>query len=141
MFLLKCWINLLHTYCFGTRLCIRSCLYRELTASQLVDIVIRSDTGSHNRLDLIQSLIPTRYVCNGYVYHSTIIVLVHSKSINSQHYRVRVFPSWLVVTVCFLSWAICLPVECCCNELTLNIQLMWWNSMKQKSSNNYVCWI
>ena len=35
----------------------------ELTASQLVAIVTRSDTGSHNRLDLIQSLVPTHYVC------------------------------------------------------------------------------
>jgi hypothetical protein len=31
------------------------CLLRELTASQLVAIATRSDTGSHNRLDLIQS--------------------------------------------------------------------------------------
>jgi hypothetical protein len=27
----------------------------------------RSDTVSHNRLDLIQSLVPTHYVYNGYV--------------------------------------------------------------------------
>ena len=33
---------------------------RELTAT-------RSDTGSHNRLDLIHSLVPIHYVCNGYV--------------------------------------------------------------------------
>jgi hypothetical protein len=26
-----------------------------------------SDTGSHNRLDLIQSIVPPHYVCNGYV--------------------------------------------------------------------------
>jgi hypothetical protein len=32
---------------------IRSCLLRELTTSQLVAIATRSDTGSHNRLDLI----------------------------------------------------------------------------------------
>jgi hypothetical protein len=43
-----------------------SCLLCELTASQLVAIATRSDTGSHNRVDLIQSLVPTRYVCNGY---------------------------------------------------------------------------
>ena len=95
-------------------------------ASQLVDIVIRSDTGSHNRLDLIQSLVPTRYVSNGYVYHSTIIVLVHSKSINSQHYRVRVFPSWLVVTVCFLSWAICLPVISNSTTSSQTIDICMW---------------
>jgi hypothetical protein len=35
----------------------------ELTASQLVNIATRSDTGSHNRRDLIQSLVPTHYMC------------------------------------------------------------------------------
>ena len=39
----------------------------ELTAPQLVTIATRTDTGSHNRLDLIQSLLPPHYVCNGYV--------------------------------------------------------------------------
>ena len=47
--------------------CIRYCLLRELTVSQLVAIATRSDTGSHNRLDLIQSIVPPHYVCNGYV--------------------------------------------------------------------------
>jgi len=41
------------------------CLLRELTASQLV--ATRSDTGSHNRLNLIQSLVPPHYVCFGYI--------------------------------------------------------------------------
>jgi len=27
---------------------------------------LRSDTGSHNRLDLIQSIVPTHYVCSWY---------------------------------------------------------------------------
>ena len=40
---------------------------RELTASQLVAVATRSDTGSHNRLDLIQSLVPPHKICNGYV--------------------------------------------------------------------------
>jgi hypothetical protein len=31
----------------------------------------RSDTGSQNRLDLIQSFVPTHYVCNGYVSYFT----------------------------------------------------------------------
>jgi hypothetical protein len=53
--------------CGGTKLCIRSCLLRDLTASQIVAIATRSDTASHNRLDLIQSLVPPHYVCNGYV--------------------------------------------------------------------------
>jgi hypothetical protein len=46
---------------------------RELTASQLVALATRSDTGSHNILDLIQSLVPPHYVCDGYVlayYHN-----------------------------------------------------------------------
>ena len=47
--------------------CIRSCLLCELTASQIVAIATRSDTVSHNRLDLIQSLVPPHYVCNGYI--------------------------------------------------------------------------
>ena len=33
----------------------------------IVTIATRSDTGSHNRLDLIQSLIPPHHVCNGYL--------------------------------------------------------------------------
>ena len=41
---------------------------RELTVSQLVAIAARSDTGSYNRLDLIQSLVPPHYVCNGYIH-------------------------------------------------------------------------
>ena len=40
---------------------------RELTTSQLVAFATRSDTGSHNRLDLIQSLVPPHYICNGYL--------------------------------------------------------------------------
>jgi hypothetical protein len=53
----------------GRRLCIRSCLLHELTASQVVAIFTWSDTGSHNGLlDLIQSLVPTHYVCNGYLW-------------------------------------------------------------------------
>ena len=54
--------------CVGTRLCNRSRLSCELTASQLVDSATRSHTGSHNRLDLIQSIVLTHYVCNGYIY-------------------------------------------------------------------------
>jgi hypothetical protein len=46
--------------------CIRSCLLCEQTASQLVAIATRSDTGSYNRLDLIQHVVPPHYVCNGY---------------------------------------------------------------------------
>ena len=55
--------KLIHTQCVGTRLYIRSCLLCELTALQLVSTVTRSDPGSHNRLDLIHSLVPTHFVC------------------------------------------------------------------------------
>jgi hypothetical protein len=34
----------------------------------LVAFATRSDTGSHNRLDLIQSFVPPHYVCNWYIY-------------------------------------------------------------------------
>jgi hypothetical protein len=36
----------------------------------------RSDTGSHNRLDLIQSLVPPHYVCNGYVSEERYSLLI-----------------------------------------------------------------
>ena len=42
-------------------------MLRELTASQLVAVATRSDTGSHNMLDLKQSLVSPHYVCNGYL--------------------------------------------------------------------------
>jgi len=45
----------------------KTCLLCELAASQLIAIATHSDTGSHNRLNLIQSLVPTHYVCNGYL--------------------------------------------------------------------------
>ena len=35
-----------------------------------------SDTGSQNRLDLIQSLVPPHYVCNGYVFSNHKVVFV-----------------------------------------------------------------
>ena len=42
-------------------------LSRELYASLLETIATRSDTSSRNRLDLMQSIVPTHYVCNGYL--------------------------------------------------------------------------
>jgi hypothetical protein len=48
---------------------------RELTVSQLVAIAAHSDTGSYNRLDLIQSLVPPHYVCNGYIHSDPNILL------------------------------------------------------------------
>ena len=35
--------------------------------NRITTLATRSDIGSHNRLDLIQSLVPPHYVCNGYV--------------------------------------------------------------------------
>ena len=59
-------LDKLITYkCVGTRLYIGFCLLRELTVSQLVAIATHSDTGSHNRLDLIQCLVRPLYVCSG----------------------------------------------------------------------------
>jgi hypothetical protein len=45
----------------------------EQTTSQLVAVATRSDTGSHNRFDLIQSLVPQHYVCNGYILNGILI--------------------------------------------------------------------
>jgi hypothetical protein len=50
---------------------IRSRLSHELA------IATHSDTGSHNKLDLLQSFVPTHFVCNWYI--STI--LKHSGTI------------------------------------------------------------
>ena len=50
--------------------------------TRLVAFATRSDTGSHNRLDLIQNLVPPHYVCNGYIF---------TYSIRSyHHYNLRV---------------------------------------------------
>jgi hypothetical protein len=42
-------------------------IHCEQIASQLVAKATRCDTGSQNRFDLIQSLVPPHYVCNGYL--------------------------------------------------------------------------
>ena len=49
----------------------------EITASQLIAIKIRRDTGSQNRLDLIQRLVATHYVCNGSIYISIVLIRVN----------------------------------------------------------------
>ena len=48
-------------------------LYQVLPVAWTNRITTRSDTGSHNRLNPIQSLVPTHYVyvCNGYVHFRT----------------------------------------------------------------------
>jgi hypothetical protein len=62
-----------------------SCLLRELTASQLVAIATRSDTGSHNRLDLIQSLVPPHYVCNGYISWWSVLLVEETRVPGENH--------------------------------------------------------
>jgi hypothetical protein len=62
LLLLLLLLNLVHVQCIGIILCIISHLWHELTTSLLVAIVIGS---WHNRLDLIQSCVPTQYVDNG----------------------------------------------------------------------------
>ena len=71
---IMCWYQTLYqvepvvwTNRITTRFCIRWSLSCELTASQLVVTATRSDTDSQDRLDLIQSIVPTHYTCNGYV--------------------------------------------------------------------------
>ena len=63
--------------CWYKTLYIRYCLLSELIASQLVAIATCCDTGSHNRLDLIQSLVPPHYVCNGYIYNLSIELILY----------------------------------------------------------------
>ena len=58
---------------------------RELTVSQLVAIAAHSDTGSYNRLDLIQSLVPPHYVCNGYIHSDPNILLRLMQSSQKKH--------------------------------------------------------
>ena len=48
-------------------------VYQVLSDAQLVAIATRSDTDSQNRLDLIRSLVPRHYVCNGYIRVITIL--------------------------------------------------------------------
>ena len=51
------------------------CWYK--TLYQVFPVVTRNDAGSHNRVDLIQSLVPPHYVCNGYLYQ-VLPVVTHS---------------------------------------------------------------
>jgi hypothetical protein len=53
------------------------CWYRTLYQVLPVAITTRSDTGSHNRLDLIHNLVPPHYVCNGYISLFSDITLYH----------------------------------------------------------------
>jgi hypothetical protein len=49
------------------KVCWYQMLYQVLPVAWTNRIATRSDTGSHNMLDLIQSLVPPHYVCNGYL--------------------------------------------------------------------------
>jgi hypothetical protein len=59
--------NIVAVIFIDVRVTVTGSLLCELTVSLLIAITNRSDTGSHNRLDLKQSLVPTHYVCNGYL--------------------------------------------------------------------------
>jgi hypothetical protein len=50
----------LHIECGGTKLCSRSSLLCE-------PVSLRVAVNSHNRQDLIHSLVPTHYVCNKFI--------------------------------------------------------------------------
>jgi hypothetical protein len=49
----------------------------------------RSDTGSHNRLDLIQSLVPPHYVCNGYLFWWISLFLELTLSLDFMTYSIN----------------------------------------------------
>ena len=49
-------------------------LYQVLPVAWTNRITTHGDTGSHNRLHLMQSLEPTHYVCNGYASVMLIVV-------------------------------------------------------------------
>ena len=73
-----------YLFCLG----FNSCLLRELTASQLFAIATSSDTGSHNRQDLIHSFVPTHYVYLMGIYILEMIIFymtVHLFSVNFSH--------------------------------------------------------
>jgi hypothetical protein len=65
-----------------------SCLLRELTAT----IVTRSDTRSHNRLGLIQSLVPPHYAYNGYTSLQSVL-LVENTGVPVENHRSAAFLS------------------------------------------------
>jgi hypothetical protein len=65
-------------------------------AQLVIAIATRSDTGSHNRLDLIQSLVPPHYVCNGYILIKMKVILCMTSS-----YFFRSFTN--VCLLCFVS--------------------------------------
>ena len=52
----------------------------------LVAFATRSDTGSHNRLDLIQSFVPPHYVCNGYISWRSVL-LVEEIGVTGENHR------------------------------------------------------
>ena len=67
-------LDKLITYMYMYIVCLYKTFYQVLPVvwtnritAQLVAIATRSDADSHNRLDLIQSLVPPHYVCNGYL--------------------------------------------------------------------------
>ena len=57
----------LHTYCVGTRLCRMSSLLCETVSLRVAKATSYDAVSSRNRRDLIQSLVPTYYVCNKFI--------------------------------------------------------------------------
>ena len=45
-------------------------VYHVLSVAWTNRITTRNDTGSHNRLDLIQIIVPPHYECNGYLLNN-----------------------------------------------------------------------
>ena len=56
-------------------MCWYKIMYQVLPVAWTNRITTRSDTGSHNRLDLIHSLVPPHYIYNGYVYRQYMYIV------------------------------------------------------------------
>ena len=61
----------------GTIFCIRSCLLCEPVLLRVAIATSCDAVCSHNKLDLIQSLVPPHYVCNGYLLHRNYFLLIN----------------------------------------------------------------
>jgi hypothetical protein len=55
------------------------------TLYQVLPIATRSDTGSHNRLNLIQSLVPPHYVCNRYISWQSVLLVEDTRVLWENH--------------------------------------------------------
>jgi predicted secreted protein len=55
------------------------------TLYQVLPIATRSDTGSHNRLNLIQSLVPPHYVRNRYISWQSVLLVEDTRVLWENH--------------------------------------------------------